>query len=232
MAMNNSRNNNLLEFKTRRQIYQFISNNPGLHKRELSRKLKIPKTTLNYHLINLEKRDLISKKTELCYVRYYIENKIGTKEKELMGLFRNEIIGHIIAVFFFQVATSKIELSDFLEKHPNTINHYLKKLRDADVIIPAKKGDNVVIRPTGGTIIERTAIGREIIYTLKDPNFIWDVLTAYQNSYFDEALDLILEATKIASPNWGDVTKTGKFDSRVTRIIEEFNQIFPLSFCA
>jgi len=231
MAMNNPQNNDFLEFKARKQIYQFISKNPALHKRELSRKLKIPKTTLNYHLIYLEKCELISKKTELCYVRYYIKNRMGSRERELISLFRNENIRHIIVVFFWQVATSKIELSDFLEKHPNTIDYYLKKLLDADIIIPATKGDNVVISPAG-TIIERTAVGREIIYTLKDVRFIWDVLIAYQNSYLDETADLILEATKIASPNWGDVTKTGKFDSRIDRMIEEFNKFFPLPFCA
>ena len=193
--------------------------------------MKIPKTTLNYHLIILEKRELISKKTESCYVRYYTKNKMGERERELISLFRNETIRHIIAVFFWQVATSKIELSDFLEKHPNTIDYYLKKLLDADIIMPATKGDNVVISPNG-TIIERTAIGREVIYTLKDVRFIWAVLIAYQNSYLDETVNLILEATRIASPNWGDVTKTGKFDSRIDLMIKEFNKFFPLPFCA
>jgi len=229
--MNNSQNNNFLEFKTRRHIYQFILKNPALHKRELSRKLKIPKTTLNYHLIYLEKRELISKKTESCYVRYYIKNRMGSRERELISLFRNENIRHIIAVFFWQVATSKIELSDFLEKHPNTIDYYLKKLHDAGIIIPATKGDNVVISPAG-TIIERTAVGREVIYTLKDVKFIWDVFIAYQDSYLDETVNLILEATRIASPNWGDVKKTGKFDSRIDLMIKEFNKFFPLPFCA
>ena len=231
MKMNNSQNNNLLEFKTRRQIYQFISKNPGLHKRELSRMLKIPKTTLNYHLIYLEKRELITKKTELCYVRYYTKNKMGARERELISLFRNENIRHIIAVFFVQITTSEIELSDFLEKHPNTIKYYLKKLHDADVIIPAIKGENVMISPAG-TIIRRTAVGREIIYTLKDARFIWDVLTMYQHSYFDETLDLILEAAKIASPNWGDVKETVNFDSGLNLAIKEFNRFFPIPICA
>ena len=53
------RKEELLKLKIRRQIYQFILKYPGFHFSEISRKLKIPKTTLNYHLSYLEKYGFI-----------------------------------------------------------------------------------------------------------------------------------------------------------------------------
>jgi len=52
-------NKNILELELRRNIYDFILKNPGFHLRGLSRKLKIPKSTLLHHLKILKKRELI-----------------------------------------------------------------------------------------------------------------------------------------------------------------------------
>jgi predicted transcriptional regulator len=40
----------VLENEHRREIYNFVKENPGLHMRELQRKLEIPLSTLEYHL--------------------------------------------------------------------------------------------------------------------------------------------------------------------------------------
>ena len=45
----------IIKLKTRKLIYNYISNHPGLYFRELSRELKIPKSTLDYHLTFLKK---------------------------------------------------------------------------------------------------------------------------------------------------------------------------------
>lgn len=45
-----------LALETRRKIYNLILNYPGLHEREIARKLNLSLSTLDYHLHYLEKR--------------------------------------------------------------------------------------------------------------------------------------------------------------------------------
>ena len=49
----------ILKLESRKLIYNYILEHPGLHFRELSRELKIPKSTLEYHLSYLKKLELI-----------------------------------------------------------------------------------------------------------------------------------------------------------------------------
>lgn len=61
-----------LDLKTRRNIYNFILKHPGLHFRELCRKLSLPNSTLSYHTRYLEKRGFIIARPEggVCSLLY------------------------------------------------------------------------------------------------------------------------------------------------------------------
>jgi len=72
----------LIYLEKRRIIYNYILKNPGLHFRNISRKLKIPKSTIEYHLVYLKKQGLIVENQELGYLRYYASEKIGQKDKK------------------------------------------------------------------------------------------------------------------------------------------------------
>ena len=72
----------------RREIYQCITKYPGLHFRELSRRLHVSTSTLNYHLNYLKKRELIIQRSDDRYIRYFPKNKISEKYKKAMNLLR------------------------------------------------------------------------------------------------------------------------------------------------
>ena len=81
---------NILKLKARQEIYDFINKNPGLHQREISRRMNIPKTTLAYHIKFLKKLSLIDE-NEAGNSKYYcITKKMGTKEKQILSLFRRK----------------------------------------------------------------------------------------------------------------------------------------------
>jgi predicted transcriptional regulator len=63
------------EIETKRRIYNFILKNPGLHMRELSRKMNIPYSTLKYHLYYLKNRELIIVRPSGKYYRFFVSNK-------------------------------------------------------------------------------------------------------------------------------------------------------------
>ena len=65
--------NNILKLKTRQDIYENISEYPGVHLSELSRRLNIPNVSLLYHINTLNKFGLIDTKMDLKYKRYYVK---------------------------------------------------------------------------------------------------------------------------------------------------------------
>jgi predicted transcriptional regulator len=55
----NMKKNDILNIENRRIIFNHILNNPGMHFRKIQRDLKIPKTTLDYHLNYLKKHGFL-----------------------------------------------------------------------------------------------------------------------------------------------------------------------------
>jgi DNA-binding transcriptional ArsR family regulator len=81
----------IIKLKTRKLIFNYILKHPGLHFRELSRELKIAKSTLDYHLTFLKKLELIKVKSNGRYNRYYALNKVDRRDKELLNVLRQDI---------------------------------------------------------------------------------------------------------------------------------------------
>ena len=171
----------ILGLETRRRIHSYILKYPGLHFRELIRKLNIPNSTLRYHLKYLKKRGLIIAIPEEGYVRYYIINNIGNAQKNMLHLLRQEVPRNIILYLLMVFCASQIEISKSLEKHPKTIEYHLKKLYNKNVIEPAPVSNGEAhTKYKVYKIVERTPVGKEIIYRLKDPYSTYDSVILYK----------------------------------------------------
>jgi predicted transcriptional regulator len=179
--------NQILELGIRRQIYNFILKYPGLHLREISRKLNIPKTTLSYHIKYLEKRGLLAAKPEGKYTLYYVSNNIGNNQKMMLHLLRQETSRNIVLYFLARSCASRIELSKSLGKHPTTLDKPLKKLLEMDIIESAPV-INGKVQVNYGRIkfVKRPRKGKEIIYRLKDCYSLNDSIILYQKRSFDD----------------------------------------------
>ena len=163
----------ILELETRRQIYELILKNPGLHFSEISRKLNIPKTTLTFHLDNLEKHGLIASIYEDKNSRFFVKQNFGNLEKKLIPILRKETPRNIILYIGWATCASQSELSRELEKSNKTIEKHLKKLLELGVIelVPIENGVMYTVKNI--SIIDRKPVGREVIYRLaltSDPN--------------------------------------------------------------
>jgi len=62
--------NEPLELDTRKRIYDLIDSTPGIHFREISRRLDIPMGVVEYHIHYLMKKDMIIARKEGRYKRY------------------------------------------------------------------------------------------------------------------------------------------------------------------
>ena len=78
--------NELLELETRRKIYDLVSRNPGLHLSKIAEMLSMRVSLAEYHLLYLEKNNVIRVAKEAGYTRYYVEGAIGTLDKRILSV--------------------------------------------------------------------------------------------------------------------------------------------------
>jgi DNA-binding transcriptional ArsR family regulator len=242
-------NNDLLALGVKRKIYDLILKNPGLHLREISRKLRIPKTSLRHHLRYLEKNKLIITNFENRYKRHYILDENGQKEKEILSLFRQEVPRNILVYLLFCTWGSKIELSRALEKYPSTIEFHLKKLKKAGIIRidPIYKGKIIhrkfVTNHNGESneiiksyIVNRNRISNEIIYTIDEGviSDVYNMLLICKKSFFDqEAISFLIKNSKkrfVEKKPYPHRIVNGQKEA-IDTIIENICEIFPNPYC-
>jgi predicted transcriptional regulator len=164
----------VLELSVRRRIYTFILNSPGLHERELSRKLAIPLSTLNYHLNYLKKRDLISSNADGLYSRYYIVGNIGFEDKQILSVLRQKIPRKIIIFLLTHREVNHRDICNHVGVAPSTASFHLKKLVTLN-------------------IIDRNQSGRETSYCIRKPQHVSDLLITYKKSFLDDAVDRFVD---------------------------------------
>lgn len=224
---------NILELEARRKIYNFILKNPGLHEREISRRLKIPKTTLKHHLRYLEKQTLVTIDYKEGYNRHYISNKIGKRDKEIIKLLRQKIPRSILLYVVVEIVSSQKELSRELEKNPATIAFHLQKLQKMDLIEIAPVGDGIVYRLSPSSVLERKIDKNEKIFRLKNPDKIYNLLITYNKSLSKE-ISFFLSIVKFSEYVWEDEPpkKLRASDKIIDTIVDAFFEVFPPPFCA
>ena len=169
----------IFTLELRRQIYQNILKYPGLHLRELSREMNLPKSTLVYHINHLLKRNMISINDSSGYERFFIKEEFNNKNKKLIALIREKVPHNLILYFCLYQKTNQRELIDFakrwenhpskiaksLNKHPTTLSYHLNKLVELG-------------------IIDRIQKGNEVMYSLNDIEGIYDLLITYNKRLF------------------------------------------------
>jgi len=198
----------ILWLEIRRQIFNFILKYPGLHLREISRKLNIPKTTLNYHLKYLEKENFLLAKSDNRYTRYYPTKKVGNNDKEILGLMRQNLPRRIILFLFLYPEHSRRNISEDLEKPLTTISFHLKKLLALN-------------------IIEKRRVGHSYAYRIKNQKEMYNLLISYENSLSDDILGPFLEYVKYVLPDGIPPSYRRRKKKDIDEIIEALYEIFP-----
>ena len=218
---------NILMLETRRKIYNSVLDYPGLHVREIERKANIPFSTVKYHLNFLQKRELIKEQASGRYTRYYITEKIGRNEKIILGLLRQETTRGVILYLLTHVYGSQIDMSNGLEKHPTTIEFHLKKLLENEVVEVAEPKNGKLRRDISPQIIECEPVGKEVIYILKDPFAIYDLLIAYEQSLVDDKIGRVVLDFVDDIIAGGIPDKVNNPKDMIDIVFDAFFEIFP-----
>ena len=208
----------IFKIETRQEIYNFISNHPGLHLREISRKLNIPVSTLAYHLRYLKKKELIVVKNNQRYARYFVKERISMRDKEIFDLLRQDVPRRIILSLLSPVQGEEYKDRPAVRKKLRNSKHELQMFSKNEIldvtkywIVPCTKLFSLHKHPTTldyhlkklveADLIEKIKVGKEIKYKLKDSDDIVTFFIVYHSELSDESINIWLSWLKLLSPN-------------------------------
>jgi len=148
----------ILELETRRKIYELISKNPGLHLSKIAELLHMRTSLVEYHLFFLEKNGIVHSVKERGYIRFYIRGDVGTEDKKILSLLRQETPLRIILCLLKNKNMQHKEILKNLEISPSTLSYHLKKLVSHDVVNVQSYGEE-----RGYSVNNKTEIVRILV---------------------------------------------------------------------
>jgi len=165
--------------QSRQMIYDSIMSSPGIHLRKLSRMLKISKTTVSYHLRWLERQEYIFHNSYGNYHQYY-SSDVGSKEAVMLSFLRKTTSRIIILFLLNHPYASQVDISRSIGKHPTTVEFYLKKLLEHEIIKHLSVVNKKIFYDENETIMECIPEGNGCFYTLVDPFFTCALMKKYK----------------------------------------------------
>ncbi|MEI6102438.1 MAG: winged helix-turn-helix transcriptional regulator [Methanothrix sp.] len=160
--------------ENRRLIFDYISENPGVHLRKISRDINIHLSTLRYHLDYLESKGLITSQREDNLKIYFASGKLNPQEKKLTPLLQQKRFRDIILAIIGSHEPTSSEIAEKLLMNPSTTSKYINILEEREVISHKK-------------------IGREKRYHIDNEESVVKLLLTYKKSFWDSFVDNVLE---------------------------------------
>jgi predicted transcriptional regulator len=164
-----------MDLESRRQIFELITDFPGLHFREILRRLDISSGNLNYHLNYLIKHEVLVTITDGNLKRYYLVGKIKGQEKRILACLRNETARGLVLFLLLNPNTQFNEIAKHFDLTPSKLAYHLNKLR--------KKN-----------IVEKERKGRITMYTVSNEEAVANVLITYRPSFMDDLIEKFIES--------------------------------------
>ena len=132
----------VLELETRRKIYDLIDHNPGIHLSKISQILKMRTSLVEYHLLFLEKHDIIKSDKETGYKRFYIKGQIGVKDKKYLFILRQKTVLKIILFLLKNDVSPHKILLENVDVSASTLSYHLDKLVKKNIVELNRYGEN------------------------------------------------------------------------------------------
>lgn len=155
----------ILENYRRKKIYELVKKNPGLHFREIHRRLEMPSSSLEHHLSYMTRNNVIYSTKDGGYTRYFCE-PLSKDEQKIISALRHKRLREIVTILAEIKEVKYQDLRVFLHLSPSILSYYLKHLVD-------------------NKIITRKQVGYENIYSLHDQR-AKKILIAYEPRFFSK----------------------------------------------
>ncbi|AEA46190.1 winged helix-turn-helix transcriptional regulator [Archaeoglobus veneficus] len=165
-----------IDLETRRRIYELIRTSPGIHFREIERRLKIAVGNLQYHLHYLEKKNLVRSEQDGEYIRYFPKDcRLDEADRKILSFLRRRTSRRILIHLLSNPGANNKDISRSVNLSPSTVSWHLNKLVEVG-------------------IVERKKEGRESYFKVKDPERVVRLIITYKESFLDRLVEGFVEA--------------------------------------
>ncbi len=120
-----------------RRIFDLLQEHPGLYLSKIAEKLNMSAQLAEYHLLSMEKNNLITGiKEKGGYFRtYYLKDSgVGIDERRIVSLLRQEHLLQIVSIILKHPNIQHKELLRYLDITPGTLSHHLNRLDEHQII--------------------------------------------------------------------------------------------------
>ena len=148
---------------------------PGLHFREIQRRLNLANGALEHHLRTLLRSGILESERDGQFVRFYLPT-IRHEERVYLSILRQPRLREIITFLILRSGSDYRTIAQELNLSLSTITWHLKRLEQVGVVTREKKNDS-----------ELTC------FQISEPERLTKILSAYRQSFLDKAVDSFLD---------------------------------------
>ena len=163
-----------LGFSTRKELFDHVKSNPGIHFSQLKRDLDMETGLLQYHLRELEQYDVLESEEYQGKRRVFVAHELDEEERVILAILRYETTREILLYLLEKGPARNRELAEAVGVTPATISWHLSNLVEEEVI-------------------ESVTEGRTTRYDVENEDLVVQLLVRYQESFVDRAVDRIID---------------------------------------
>jgi predicted transcriptional regulator len=164
----------ILALETRKQIFEYIHSNPGVHFSRLKRELSMETGLLQYHLRELEDHGVIESRDHQDRRRLFVAQELDEEERSLLSWLRYETTRHILLYLMKEGPKRNRDIAEVVGVTPATVSWHVSQLLDAGVI-------------------EAVTEERTTRYRVADEELTMQLLVRYRESFVDRAVDNLID---------------------------------------
>ena len=136
----------ILELETRRNIFDILKKNPGLHLSKIAQTLKLRVSLVEYHLRYLEKHGLIQSDRHTGYNRYFIMGEIKSIPKKNFSILRQKTLLTIVLFLLKKKQAKHKEILNKIDVSAATLSYHLKRLVKNNILEVDQQGTSRIYR--------------------------------------------------------------------------------------
>ena len=128
---------------TRIQIYNFITNNPGINFRGICNSLTLPIGVVQYHLAVLMKGRLVSNRRDGRNKRYFESKKFSSIEMKIISVLRHETVRRILTILHDDESASHGKLAQRLNISSQALSWHMKQIKEEGLVTCLAEGNSI-----------------------------------------------------------------------------------------
>ncbi len=176
----------LLELETRRDIYNLVYSQPGLHLREIQRQLGMHVNLVEYHIHQLIGSELVVSVHQGGYNRFFPAqapgsdrqvDRLTSQEKRVLGMMRQPMPLRIMVYLLATGSSQHKDICDHLGCAPSTLTYHMKKMVKGQMVVQTTAGEG-----KGYHLSDRRSVARLLMLYKPAP---FDQVDAFSELWLD-----------------------------------------------